>query len=423
MKILRSLAAALLAACLLLPLCLAGCARKKTATVDYTSDRPTAPKAEGEEPSDEFLRAAADLGLSLLRAAEGEDAVMVSPVSILCALGMTANGAVGETRAQMVRTLFGSLTLEEANAAVRYLLDRAPNAGPTTLSIADSLWFNTGSGVFAPKADFLNTNAAYYGAEIRGFDFAEGPGAVNGWVSEKTDGMIPKLFDRLLPDSVLLLVNAVLFDGKWAETYGDGDVLTRTFTSRGGGTAAREMLYSEESGYFRLGQATGFLRPYDAAADGARYSFVGILPDEGVDVFDYLASVDGSAFIKAVRSLSYGRDVHVMIPSMTFEYGTELSEFLSQSMPDAFDPEAADFSEMGTCESGKLWIGSVVHKTKLELTREGTRAAAATGVDMVTEACMPEEPVYIYLDRPFVFAIVDTDSGLPVFCGVVSALR
>ena len=109
-----------------------------------------------------------------------------------------------------------------------------------------------------------------------------------------------------------------------------------------------------------------------------------------------------------------------------FDYGTELSGILSEmGMSDAFDGSKADFSEMGACsDGGNIFISRVLHKTRIELTPSGTKAAAATVVEMKATSAMPTaKPKQIYLDRPFVFAIIENDTGLPIFCGVVSELK
>ena len=406
---------------------LAACAQpepKKTdgLTVDYTaSGLGSAAPAEGKAMSAEFVRAASDFGFSMLTNVAGDGNVMISPVSLLYALGMTANGAAGETRTQMEKVLFGGIGVDEANGYFRGFADSLPNGkGGVRLTLADSIWLNQARGDFSVNAEFLAANAAYFDAGVFGVDFAQedAAGQINRWTSEKTDGMIPKLLDDLSADALMVLVNTVLFDGKWKETYRDSDVLKREFTSLDGTKTKREMLSSEEDRYFRLGEGIGFIRPY-----AEKYSFVGILPDEGKDVFDYAASITGEAFLSAVTKPQYG-DVQVLLPSFTFEWGASVNDALiSLGMEDAFDGHAADFSGMGECGEN-IYIGEVIQKTKIELTREGTKAAAATAVVVETLAMLdPREPVRIYLDRPFVFAIVDNETGLPVFCGIVSELK
>lgn len=374
----------------------------------------------GEEMSEGFVAAAADLGFQLLNlTAEGNNS-MVSPVSILYALGMTANGAAGETRTQMETVLFGGESTEAANRYFRAFSDSLPTDNGVSLTIANSIWLNSLRGDFSVNEEFLSTNASYYGAEIVGLPFGtDALGAINAWVSDKTDGMIPALLTDLDVNALTVLVNTVLFDGKWKEDYFDHAVFDATFTSADGTEAEREMLSSTEELYFRLGEGSGFIRPY-----AEKYSFVGILPDENIDVFAYAQTIRGADFVEAVREAEHTK-VYVRIPSFTFDFSAELVEPLVQlGMIDAFDSTTADFSALGECAGENIFLSEVIHKTRIELSRTGTKAAAATAVMVEATSAMPtEEPKRIFLNRPFVFAIVENETGLPVFCGIVSELK
>ena len=388
---------------------------RDNAVTVYTVDEPApnAAASETKEPDDTFVNACASLGFTLLNAENGTESRMVSPVSVLYALGMTANGAAGETKKQMEQALYNGEPAEDFNGYFRAFADSLPNSETCKLAVADSVWLNAN---FTPAEAFLQTCALSFDADIFGMDFAreDAVGRINGWTSEKTDKMIPQILDYLSPTSPAVLVNAVLFDAKWQKEYEDFAVYDEEFTDYAGNTTAREFLHSEEDSYFKLGKGTGFLRPYTE-----RYSFVGILPDEGTDVFDYAKSINAEKFTEQVKNpqRKHGK-VHVSMPSFTFDYDTELSETLAAlGMPLAFS-DAADFSAMGECDE-PFCIGEVLHKTRIELTRHGTKAAAATAIVMETTAAMDyEEPIVITLDRPFVFAIVENGTGLPVFVGV-----
>ena len=349
---------------------------------------------------------------------------MLSPLSLLYALGMTANGAAGETLVQMEDVLYGGISAEEANAYfLNYMQKVSDGAGGVSLDIANSIWFNSRNEHFVVRDTFLNTNRNYYGAGVFGRDFLapETVTEVNTWVSDNTDGMIPSVISELRESDLMLLINTVLFDGKWERTYGEEDIREMYFTAYDGTFSEAKMLCSEESMHFSLGQGKGFVRPY-----AERYSFVGILPDDGVDVYDYAASLTGDDLIDSVTDAMenpQGKDALVRIPEFTFDYDTEASDALiSLGMTDAFSADA-DFGRLGESENG-MCIGSVIHKTRIELSRSGTKAAAVTAV-LVTGSCAPidyEPPVQIYLDRPFVFAITDNETGLPLFLGIVTEI-
>lgn len=427
------LTALLLAAGMLLPI-LGGCAAGENPVggdgsdtdepvfVDYSaSGLGSASPAESAEMSKEFVQASSAFGFELLGKTAQSGNMMISPVSVLYALGMTSLGSAGNTRTQMEKTLFGGISAEDAAKYFRGFADTLPDSEKAKVTIANSIWLNQLQGRFSVNAEFLSDNASYYGADVFGLPFnMEALERVNGWISDKTDKMIPQMLDDIAPDALMMLVNTVLFDAKWRTEYTQYQVSDQDFTSYDGTVTKRETLSSSEYGYFELGKGAGFLKPY-----AEKYSFVGILPNEGEDVFKYAQSIDGKAFVDAVTGASRDK-VLVRIPSFTFDSSASLEGILAEmGMSDAFSGSKADFSAMGECaDGGNIHISRVLHKTRIELTRSGTKAAAATVVEMkATSAAPTAKPKQIYLDRPFVFAIVENETGLPLFCGVVSELK
>ena len=147
---------------------------------------------------------------------------------------------------------------------------------------------------------------------------------------------------------------------------------------------------------------------------------MGLLPDEGVSVKDYAASIEGSSFSEAFSSLRYGK-AYVKLPEFSYDYSILLNPVLNNlGMRKAFT-SSADYSNM--LEDGEAMISQVLHKTHIEVDRAGTRASAVTSVTMTASALPMEEDIkYIYLDRPFVYAIVDAETGYPVFLGTVNSI-
>ena len=180
------------------------------------------------------------------------------------------------------------------------------------------------------------------------------------------------------------------------------------------------MMGSAEHAYLTDGNAVGFAKPY---ADGA-YAFVALLPNEGVSLEDYVAGLDGTGF-RAMMANAQSAEVEAYLPKFEVEQSLELADVLGRmGMADAFDAGVADFSGMSD-EAGEraLHIDRVTHKTFISVAEQGTRAGAATSVSMRVTAAMPdEEPKIVRLDRPFVYAIVDTQTNLPLFLGTVESL-
>ena len=177
------------------------------------------------------------------------------------------------------------------------------------------------------------------------------------------------------------------------------------------------MMYSQEFTYLEDGLATGFLKYYE----GGTYAFAALLPNEGVSLEDYIASLTGQG-LRDTLTFARQEAVEAAIPQFTAQYDVELSGILSElGMADAFDASQADFSAMGSSPDGPLYLSRVLHKTFLALDAQGTRAGAATVVEVDTGADAPGRAVY--LDRPFLYLLVDCEANLPLFIGTVQSLE
>ena len=156
--------------------------------------------------------------------------------------------------------------------------------------------------------------------------------------------------------------------------------------------------------------------------DGGRYAFVGLLPNEGVSIADYVAGLTGSKLHALLNDPRHGT-VEAAIPRFKASSSLELSDVLkTMGVTDAFDSAAADLRAMGGAPNDQLYVGAVLHKTYLELDENGTKAAAVTAVDMVAASPEPPEVHRVVLDRPFVYMIVDTHASLPLFLGTVTQM-
>lgn len=353
-----------------------------------------------------------DFSVKLLQSTcDQEENTLVSPMSVLSALAMTANGAQGETRTQMEEILGGSV--EQLNGALTGLGQE--NDSP--LYVANSIWFAEG-GRITPNSDFLQINADYYGAGVFEAPFDQTTITdINRWVKEHTHGMVEEVLKEIPRDAVMYLVNALAFEGEWEDPYEDSDVWQQAFTNQAGKVQQVSMMHSEEELYLRDEQAQGFIKYYQ----GGRYAFVALLPDKGISVLDYVEGLDGQQ-LKALLDNPTSVPVAVTMPKFESEMEVDLRKVLEEMGMDLpFDSAQADFTAMGTCPEGKLYINQVLHKTYIEVEEKGTQGGAATVVGMNSAAAPeePEEQMVVTLDRPFVYLVVDTSSMLPVFMGTV----
>ena len=358
--------------------------------------------------------AATDFAVRLFLASYDGKNTLLSPLSVLVALSMTANGAEGETRAQMESVL--GMTVSELNDLFALYLNALPQSDDAKISLANSIWLRDCEN-FAVKETFLQTNADVYGAGAYRAPF-DGSTVrdVNRWVKEKTDGMIEKIVDRFDPDDVILLVNALAFDAKWDQPYTKKTQRSSgVFHLEDGTETKATFLYDKEHLYLTDGdRAVGFVKPYV----GGRYAFAALLPNEGIPVGEYLAALNGETLAAILKNAQNVR-VDTKLPKFETAYETVLNNVLSgMGMPDAFDPAAADFS--GITESfDALYIGEVLHKTYIEVGEKGTRAASVTSTGG-KGATPPGEIPPVVLDRPFVYLIYDVETCVPLFIGVLN---
>ena len=330
----------------------------------------------------------ADFALRLFQNSltEGEN-TLVSPPSVMCALAMTANGATGDTLREMESVL--GLSSGELNALFKTTLNRLNKEEEgLRFHLANSIWF-TDDERFTVNRDFLQTNADFYGAGVYRAPFN----------------------DSTLKD----INNALAFDGEWAVPYEEYQVSPGVFTLEDGTKKTVDFMRSQEDVYLEDGDAAvGFLKTYK----GGKYAFAALLPKEGTTVSDYAASLDGDRLIRILDSARYTA-VETALPKFETSFDTELSAVLkTMGMPTAFDGRTADFTGLGTSTAGNIFISRVLHKTFISVSEQGTKAGAATAVEMVDECAMEYvEPKRVILDRPFVYMLVDCETNLPFFIG------
>ena len=345
--------------------------------------------------------------------ADGEN-TLISPLSVLVALSMTANGADNETLSQMEAVL--GMPIDQLNTWISTYMANLPEEEKYKLSLANSIWF-TDDERFTVNQDFLQTNADYYGADIYRAPFDDDTCKdINKWVKDNTDGLIKNILDQIPKEAVMYLINALAFDAEWQDIYFESQVREGEFTTENGEKRNVDMMYSEENKYLEDKHATGFIKYYK----DRKYAFAALLPKEGTTVSEYIASLDGE-HLNNLLTNAKSAFVNTSIPKFETEYDVEMSAVLSgMGMPDAFSGSTADFSKLGHSTEGNIFISRVLHKTFISVDERGTKAGAATVVEMNDECAMlVEDPKQVYLDRPFVYMLIDCETNLPFFIGTM----
>lgn len=367
---------------------------------------------------DPLLIAGTDFGLDLLRqTALEQDNAVVSPLSLQSALAMAANGAKGNTLAQMEQALadgYGITALNDYLANIQLQTEERNNED-AALNLANAIWLQEG---FAANEEFLQTIEEYYEAEVHTAPFDEQTVQdINDWIAAQTDNMIPQLLDSLSPESRFELINAVLFEAKWAEGYESYQVREETFTTADGQEQTAQMMHSTEYTYLQDDNAVGFIKNYENG-----YGFVALLPEEDLSVNDYLATLTGERFQQILQNREH---IQVNAAMPKFQAKCRLDNdpakviLQNMGMTDMFNGLLADFSGIGE----DLYIDHVITECVINVDEKGTKAAAASIVSGAESTSPEPQPTRtVILDRPFVYAIVDTATGQPLFMGQVTSI-
>lgn len=332
-----------------------------------------------------------------------------SPYSISSALGMVYAGARENTAKEIRNTMRFAFDQAQLNAAFKSLnrdMTIVTRRGGAKLNIANGLCL-TGSNV---SREFKNTLKESYDAEI----FSGGLEEVNGWVKNKTEGKIPTILEKLDPNSVCVILNAIYFKGMWESGFAKDRTFDAPFEVVPGTKVTVPLMYQKND--FRFLGEQGFSAlslPYK----GNGLSMVILLPEAADGLAGLEKQLTAASLASWLERLDKRppRTIEVFLPRFKFETGYDLvPPFLKMGMNAAFGA-SADFGGMGW-KKGDLWISQIRHKAFVEVNEEGTEAAAATAVEMVTKAAVPHDPVF-RADHPFLFLIRENRTGAVLFVG------
>jgi len=347
--------------------------------------------------------------------AQGKN-VLLSPLSVSMALGLTMNGAAGTTLSEMQQVLgWGTRSSGEINVAYRDLQTLLPSLDPSvTVSIANGIWTRRGSildtGFVREARDFFRAPVEVSPGPQAMFD------AVNAWGHRETKGMIPRVLEQEPPDDLLmLLANAMYFNGTWRDRFDPARTRANApFTLASGVTVSVPMMMRTggfSAAYVSLGAQQAAIAAELPYGNGA-YSMLLLMPQSGT-VDALVQRLDTIMLGTVVRALRPDDRAELGVPRFTLSASRELSnDLIALGMSRAFS-NAAEFPRLIVNEREK--IGFVQHSVKLEVDERGTRAAAVT-VGGIVPGSMPASIIF---DKPFVFAIRERLSGTILFVGVV----
>jgi serine protease inhibitor len=341
-----------------------------------------------------------------------QENLFISPSSIALALYMTYNGAGGETKAAMAKTLaVENLSLDELNQQSKELLNLLANPDEKVeVSVANSIWGR--EGIQFGK-EFLETNQRYYNAEVAALDFGSS-GAVdtiNAWVNDNTRGKIPTIIQPPIPPDVMMyLINAIYFKGAWTVEFDPKLTEEKDFTLSSGNKIKHSLM--KQKGDFRYLATDDFQAISLPYGTNERLSMYVFLPKKDPDLFTQQLQLDAWKTWLDQFEIKKGT---ILLPKFKIEYETSLNNALKNlGMGIAFSSQA-NFEKIHP----ETYISQVKHKSFVEVNEEGTEAAAVTSITIVGSAVTEKKLFSMEVNRPFFFAIRDNQTGTTLFMGLI----
>ena len=343
--------------------------------------------------------------------------VFMSPLSLTYALGMLNAGATGQTSAEITSMLgFGQDGRESVNALCRQLIEQAPAVDSSvTLHLADLV---ASDKYLTLASQYRQAVLENYHAEAVSLDFSSAASVkyINDWCSKHTEGMIPSIVEDL-SNTKLALLNAVYFKAPWSGKFDVAETRQEPFHKEDGTQAQLPMMHRVGPAYLANGDGyTTLGLPY---GNGKNWTMYVLLPDEGKSIDDVIASLDGTSWNKTLQAASIAAiDVDVKLPRFKAENTFSLNGILQQMGATSMFMSRNELVDM-TEERANLSVSSVLQKSAIEVTEEGTEASAVTVVHMYATSGNSDDAMPIFhATRPFVYLIQEKTSGAVFFIGV-----
>ncbi len=367
--------------------------------------------------SAEIIEADKAFGFELFREVydlSEEDNLMISPLSVCYALGMTYNGAAGTTLEAFRSVLhFEDLTNQEVNESYKDLMGQLVTLDNLVeFSIANSIWYRLG---FEVLSEFIATNQEYFDAAIEEIDFSdpETLEIINQWIEDKTNGKIQDMLDFIPVDAVMYLINAIYFNAQWKYEFDKDKTHEDNFNLVDGSDHLTDYMVVNGAFNYTLNEDFQAVElPYGDSA----FSMVVMLPSGEKTISDLVNNLDVEHW-DAWFDNSSMTNVQVELPKFKYGFKSLLNDPLCNLGLGVAFSDAADFSRIRP--SGGLYISRVIHQTFIDVQEEGTEAAAATIVEIREISIIDEGPVIFKADKPFLYLIKENSTGAIIFIGKV----
>ena len=355
---------------------------------------------------------------SLYNKTMGMNSRVVSPLSVTYLMSMLANGADGETQQQILATLgwagegIQQPSLQDINDYSRMLIEKTARLDKAvTVEIANYVAVNK---EFKLNSKFQKSVERDYKAGVESLNFTS-PSTlkhINDWCNDRTHGMIPSIINELDPDAVSYLMNAIYFNGTWKDKFSKEETKQEMFRGYTRDIQYVDMMHRHGEYFYADGDGYSAVSiPYGNGA----FRMTVILPTEGSFLRDVMASMDGGKFQALQRSMEKC-NVDLKIPRFTTEVDLPLNDIISALGAPLIFSSQADFSQFAR---GDFYVSKMFQKAKIEVSEEGTKAAAVTAAIMMMSAMRPEKKrnVVFHADSPFAYIISENSTGSIYFMG------
>lgn len=400
----------------------------RTARVEKAAENGNANWSVNEEVDESFLILSDaqhemvnnnnSFAFSLYNKTMGMNSRVVSPLSVTYLMSMLANGADGETQQQILATLgwagegIQQPSLQDINDYSRMLIEKTARLDKAvTVEIANYVAVNK---EFKLNSKFQKSVERDYKAGVESLNFTS-PSTlkrINDWCNDRTHGMIPSIINELDPDAVSYLMNAIYFNGTWKDKFSKEETKQEMFRGYTRDIQYVDMMHRHGEYFYADGDGYSAVSiPYGNGA----FRMTVVLPSEGSFLRDVMASMDGGKFQALQRSMEKC-NVDLKIPRFTTEVDLPLNDIISAlGAPLIFSPQA-DFSQFAR---GDFYVSKMFQKAKIEVSEEGTKAAAVTAAIMMMSAVRPEKKrnVVFHADSPFAYIISENSTGSIYFMG------
>lgn len=353
---------------------------------------------------------------------EEKGQLLVSPLSASIALSMVANGAAGETQAEITKALgMAGFSVDELNGYNEKLVKELATLDPdATFCTANSIWLNKDFNILAP---FQQTLQERYEAEVQSKDFAANSTlqAINDWCSQKTRGLIPNLLDGLNSNSKLILLNALYFKGAWKDAFDPKETAKGTFTANDRTEQEGDFMHQEHIYWYA---SNDYLSMAELDYGNSAFSLVLLLPHEGITAETCIERLNGQEWVGLQQSKTY-KHLDLKLPKFTIADKNDLNETLrTLGIEQAFTDEA-NFTSLA---DKAIKIEEVKQANSFSINETGAEAASATEINMGGSLVLPDElqevPTIIdfHVQRPFLFLLKEQSSGIILQAGKVNRL-